>query len=219
MDGMKILVTGFEPFDGAIINPALEAVKRLPETVAGAEVVKVELPVVFGREREVLSAAVAEHKPDAVVCIGQAGGRTHITPEFVGINYAHARIPDNEGNQPLAQPIVAGGPDAYFTKLPVHAMVEHMRAAGIPAAVSYTAGTFCCNEILYTVLHLCATEYPAMRGGFIHVPYATEQVAHMAEGTASLPVETMVAGLTLALEAIVEYPEGDATGVGGGSEH
>lgn len=84
MDGMKILVTGFEPFDGATINPALEAVKRLPETVADAEVVKVELPVVFGREHEVLSAAVAEHKPDAVVCIGQAGGRTHITPEFVG---------------------------------------------------------------------------------------------------------------------------------------
>lgn len=216
---MKILVTGFEPFDGASINPALEAVRRLPETVAGAEVVKVELPVVFGREREVLAHAVAEHRPDAVVCVGQAGGRTHITPEFVGINYAHARIPDNEGNQPVAQPIVPDGPDAYFTTLPVHAMVERMRAAGVPAAVSYTAGTFCCNEILYAVLHLCATEYPAMRGGFIHVPYAIEQVAHMAEGTASLPVETMVAGLTLALEAVVEHPEGDIAGVGGGSEH
>lgn len=216
---MKILVTGFEPFDGASINPALEAVRRLPGTVAGAEVVKAELPVVFGRDREVLAAAVAEHRPDVVVCIGQAGGRTHVTPEFVGINYAHARIPDNDGNQPLAQPIVEGGPDAYFTKLPVHAMVERMRAAGIPAAVSYTAGTFCCNEMLYAVLHLCATAYPAMRGGFIHVPYATEQAASMGEGTASMPVETMVEGLTLALQAIVEHPEGDVVGASGGTEH
>ena len=167
---MKILVTGFEPFEGAAINPALEAVRRLPDTIAGASIVRAELPVVFGKDIEVLRAAVAEHEPDVTLCIGQAGGRTHITPEFVGINYAHARIPDNEGNQPLAQPIVEGGPDAYFTTLPVHAMVEKMRAAGIPAAVSYTAGPFCCNEMLYAVLHLCATEYPAMRGGFIHVP-------------------------------------------------
>lgn len=216
---MKILVTGFEPFGGAAINPALEAVRRLPDAVAGAEVVKAELPVVFGRDQEVLAAAVAEHAPDAVVCIGQAGGRTHITPEFVGINYAHARIPDNDGNQPIAQPIAADGPDAYFTTLPVHAMVERMRAAGIPAAVSYTAGTYCCNEMLYAVLHMCATAYPGMRGGFIHVPYATEQAASMAEGTASLPVETMVRGLACALEAIVEHPEGDIVGAAGGTEH
>lgn len=212
---MKILVTGFEPFEGATINPALEAVRRLPDTIAGASIVRAELPVVFGKDIEVLRTAVAEHEPDVTLCIGQAGGRTHITPEFVGINYAHARIPDNEGNQPLAQPIVDGGPDAYFTTLPVHAMVEKMRAAGIPAAVSYTAGTFCCNEMLYAVLHLCATEYPAMRGGFIHVPYATEQAAPLAEGTASLPIETMVAGLICAIEAIVEHPEGDIVGVGG----
>lgn len=212
---MKILVTGFEPFEGAAINPALEAVRRLPDTIAGASIVRAELPVVFGKDIEVLRAAVAEHEPDVTLCIGQAGGRTHITPEFVGINYAHARIPDNEGNQPLAQPIVEGGPDAYFTTLPVHAMVEKMRAAGIPAEVSYTAGTFCCNEMLYAVLHLCATEYPAMRGGFIHVPYATEQAAPLAEGTASLPIETMVAGLTCAIEAIVEHPEGDVVGAGG----
>ena len=212
---MRILVTGFEPFGSATMNPALEAVHRLPATVAGAEVVTVKIPVVFGRDREALGAAVAELRPDACVCIGQAGGRTHIAPEFVGINYAHARIPDNAGNQPLARPIVEGGPDAYFTTLPVHAMAAHMREAGIPAAVSYTAGTFCCNELLYGLLHLCATEYSAMRGGFIHVPYATEQAAELGDETPSMSVDMMARGLTLALEAIVAHPEGDIAGAGG----
>lgn len=212
---MKILVTGFEPFGGATMNPALEAVRRLPATVAGAEVVTVKIPVVFGRDIEALGAAVAELRPDACVCIGHARGRTHITPEFVGINYAHAHIPDNAGNQPLARPIVEGGPDAYFTTLPVHAMAAHMKEAGIPAAVSYTAGTFCCNELLYGLLHLCATEYPAMRGGFIHVPYATEQAAELGDGTPSMSVDMMVRGLTLALEAIIAHPEGDIAAADG----
>lgn len=215
---MKILVTGFQPFGGEHMNPALEAVRRLPDTIAGAQVVKAELPVVFGRDGEVLRAAVAEQRPDVCLCIGQAGGRTHITPEFVGINYAHARIPDNDGNQPLAQPIVEGGPDAYFTLLPVHAMVDRMRAAGVPAAVSYTAGTYCCNEMLYTVLHLCATVYPEMRGGFIHVPYATEQAARLGDGAPSMSIDTMVKGLTLAIETCVEVERGDIVGTVGGTE-
>lgn len=215
---MKILVTGFEPFGGACMNPAWEAVRLLPDTVAGAAVVKQELPVVFGRDIEVLHAAVERERPDAVVCVGQAGGRAQITPEFVGINYAHARIPDNAGNQPVARPIVEDGPDAYFSTLPVHAMVAAMRAAGIPAAVSYTAGTFCCNEVLYAALHLAATAYPQMRAGFIHVPFASEQAADRTDAVASLPVKTMTAGLVCALEAIVAHPAGDVVDAGSGTE-
>lgn len=165
---MRILVTGFEPFGGATMNPALEAVRRLPATVAGAEVVTVKIPVVFGRDIEALGAAVAELRPDA-----------------------------------------------YFTTLPVHAMAAHMKGAGIPAAVSYTAGTFCCNDLPYGLLHLCATEHPAMRGGFIHVPYATEQAAELGDGTPSMSVDMMVRGLTLALEAIIAHPEGDIAAAGG----
>ncbi len=213
---MKILVTGFEPFGGEKINPALEAVQRLPETIAGAEVVKVQIPVVFGEDVAAVKAAVESCDPDIVLCVGQAGGRTHITPEFVGINYVDARIPDNAGNQPVAEAIVEGAPEAYFTKLPVRAMVARMKEAGIPAAVSYTAGTFCCNEVMYGLLHLIATEHPEIRGGFLHVPYAPEQAVNLSATTPSMTVDMMVEGITLGLEAAVENVE-DA-GEGSGTE-
>lgn len=213
---MKILVTGFEPFGGEKINPALEAVQRLPETIAGAEVVKVQIPVVFGEDVAAVKAAVESCDPDIVLCVGQAGGRTHITPEFVGINYVDARIPDNAGNQPVAEAIVEGAPEAYFTKLPVRAMVARMKEAGIPAAVSYTAGTFCCNEVMYGLLHLIATEHPEIRGGFLHVPYAPEQAVDLSATTPSMTVDMMVKGITLGLEAAVENVED--TGAGSGTE-
>ena len=213
---MKILVTGFEPFGGEKINPALEAVQRLPETIAGAEVVKVQIPVVFGEDVAAVKAAVESCDPDIVLCVGQAGGRTHITPEFVGINYVDARIPDNAGNQPVAEAIVEGAPEAYFTKLPVRAMVARMKEAGIPAAVSYTAGTFCCNEVMYGLLHLIATEHPEIRGGFLHVPYAPKQAVNLSATTPSMTVDMMVKGITLGLEAAVENVE-DA-GEGSGTE-
>lgn len=213
---MKILVTGFEPFGGEKINPALEVVQRLPETIAGAEVVKVQIPVVFGEDVAAVKAAVESCDPDIVLCVGQAGGRTHITPEFVGINYVDARIPDNAGNQPVAEAIVEGAPEAYFTKLPVRAMVARMKEAGIPAAVSYTAGTFCCNEVMYGLLHLIATEHPEIRGGFLHVPYAPEQAVDLSATTPSMTVDMMVKGITLGLEAAVENVED--TGAGSGTE-
>ncbi len=136
----------------------------------------------------------------------------------MGINYALARIPDNDGARPRGVPVVPGGPDAYFATVPVHAMVERMRAAGIPAAVSFSAGTFCCNEVLYALLHLCATEAAGVRGGFIHVPYAAEQAPELPAGTPTMPLDTMVRGLELALEAIVGHPEGDIEPVVGGIE-
>ena len=213
---MKVLVTGFEPFGGATINPALEAVQRLPSEVAGAEVVTAQIPVVFGKGPAAVEAAIDAERPDVVLCIGQAGGRSHITPEFVGINYANARIPDNEGNQPVGR-LEVDGPDAYFATVPVFAMADAARAAGVPAAVSYTAGTFCCNEVLYELLHCLATRHPGVRGGFVHVPYAAEQVVGMGEGTASMSVDMMVAGLTAMIGAAVAGSD-DAVAAGEGTE-
>ena len=213
---MKVLVTGFEPFGGATINPALEAVTRLPRKIAGAEVVTAQIPVVFGEDAAAVEAAIVREQPDVVLCVGQAGGRSHITPEFVGINYANARIPDNAGNQPVGR-LEEDGPDAYFATLPVFAMVDAARAAGVPAAVSYTAGTFCCNEVLYELLHTLATRHPGVRGGFVHVPYATEQAVSMGEGTASMSVDMMVKGLTAMIEAAVTASD-DAVTAGEGTE-
>ena len=213
---MKVLVTGFEPFDGATLNPALEAVRRLPATIAGAEVVTVQIPVVFGKDAAAVAAAIDEHEPDLVLCVGQAGGRSHMAAEFVGINFANARIPDNEGNQPVGR-LEEDGPDAYFSTLPVFAMVDACRAAGVPAFVSYTAGTFCCNEVLYELLHCLATRHPGVRGGFVHVPYATEQAVSMGEGTASMSVDMMVAGLSAMIGAAVVGTD-DAVAAGEGTE-
>ena len=138
---MKILITGFDPFGGESVNPAFEAVKLLPDTIAGAQIIKQEVPTEFGRAGEVLEAAMNASKPDVVICIGQAGGRSAITPEKVGINIMDGRIPDNAGYQPVDVTIREDGETAYFTSLPVKAMVQKMKDAGIPAALSYTAGS------------------------------------------------------------------------------
>ena len=183
---MKILITGFDPFGGESVNPACEAVKLLPDTIAEAEIIKLQVPTRFALSGTVLEAAVNEHRPDAVICVGQAGGRSAITPERVAINLADASIPDNAGDQPVDEPIRKDGAPAYFTSLPVKAMVQKMRAAGIPAALSYTAGSFVCNSLMYTLLYLIDRQYPAMRGGFIHVPYAMEQAVGKPLGTPSM---------------------------------
>ena len=151
-----------------------------------------------------LEAAVNEHRPDAVICVGQAGGRSAITPERVAINLADASIPDNAGDQPVDEPIRKDGAPAYFTSLPVKAMVQKIRAAGIPAALSYTAGSFVCNSLMYTLLYLIDRQYPAMRGGFIHVPYAMEQAVSKPLGTPSMDLHQIARGLALAVEAVVE---------------
>ncbi len=203
--GRKILVTGFQPFGGESMNPAWEAVSRLPDTIGDATVTKVEVPVVFGRGPEAVERAVEEVEPDLVLCVGQAGGRAKITPEFVGINYADARIPDNDGCQPVAERIVDGGPDAYFATLPVKAMVQAMQKAGVPAEVSYTAGTYVCNDVMYSLLHTLATRHPGVRGGFLHVPYATEQATHLPASTPSMSVDDMARGIAVALEAALTH--------------
>jgi pyroglutamyl-peptidase len=199
---MKILITGFDPFGGENVNPAYEAVKLLPDTIAGAEIIKLEVPTRFHRAGAVLEDAMQRHKPDAVICVGQAGGRAAITPEKVAINLMDGRIPDNAGYQPVDAPIREDGETAYFTSLPVKAMVQRMRDAGIPAAVSYTAGTYVCNYLLYTLLYLIDKKYPNVRGGFIHVPYAMEQVINKPLGTPSMDLRQIARGLETAVEAV-----------------
>ena len=211
---MKILITGFDPFGGETVNPAYEAVKLLPDTIAGAEIIKLEVPTRFHRAGAVLENAMQRHKPDAVICVGQAGGRAAITPEKVAINLMDGRIQDNAGYQPVDVPIRADGPAAYFATLPVKAMVQRMRDAGIPAAVSYTAGTYVCNYLLYTLLYLIDKKYPNVRGGFIHVPYAMEQVINKPLGTPSMDLHQIARGLEKAVEAIVENDNDIAVNMG-----
>ena len=168
---MKVLVTGFDPFDGESVNPAFEAVKLLPDKIADAEIIKLEIPTVFTRSAEVVEKAIEEYQPDIVLSIGQAGGRSCVTVEKVAINLAEARIPDNDGEQPLDQALREDGDTAYFATVPVKAMVANMRKHGIPAHISYTAGTFVCNSVMYHVLYLLDKKFPGVHGGFIHVPY------------------------------------------------
>lgn len=212
---MKILVTGFDPFEKEPINPSWEAVKRLPDKVGVAEVVKVEIPTSFGRAPDAVRAAIEEHDPDVVVCVGQAGGRFSINPERVAINVDDGRIADNDGYQPIDKPIQPDGPAAYFSSLPVKAMVTAMRNAGYPAAVSNTAGTFVCNHVMYQVLYMIDRQFPGKRGGFIHVPYIPQQVVGK-PGQPAMSVDDMVTALTAGLGAIVEYREKpDERSVGG----
>ena len=211
---MKILVTGFDPFGGDKINPAYEAVKLIPDTVAGAEIIKEEIPTVFGKCGDVLEKLVEKYKPDAVLCVGQAGGRSVISVEKLAVNLAEARIPDNEKQQPSDEAIVEGAPLAYFSKLPVKAIVKTVKEKGIPSSISYTAGTYVCNYIMYRLLHLIETKYPAMRGGFIHVPFVPSQVLDRPEGTPSMSAETISKGLECAIEAICNYKD-DIKGLAG----
>ena len=212
---MKILVTGFDPFGGEAINPAWEAVSRLPKEIEGAEIVTVQIPTVLGDSAKRLFEAVEQQQPDAVVCVGQAGGRFGITPERVAINVDDARIADNKGQQPLDTVIQADGAPAYFTTLPVKAMVEAVKAAGLPASLSNTAGTFVCNHIMYQNLYYLAKHHPNTQGGFIHVPYVTEQVVDK-PGQASMALADIVKGLTVCLETLVAYQgKTDARLVGG----
>jgi pyroglutamyl-peptidase I len=203
---MKILVTGFDPFGGEPINPAIESVKKLPDNIAGAEIIKLEIPTVRGKSLEKIEKAIQEHNPDTILSVGQAGGRFDITVERVGINMDDFRIPDNEGNQVIDEPIFSDGDNAYFVKLPVKAMVQNIQKNKIPASVSYTAGTFVCNHVLYGVLYLVEKKYKGKKSGFIHIPFLPEQVVDK-RNMPSMELNTIVTGLTAAIEAIVENAE------------
>jgi len=188
----KLLITGFDPFGGASINPAWEAVKLLPDHIGDFELCKLEIPTVFGLAAETVIRKAEEIHPDVILCIGQAGGRAAVTPERIGVNIREGRIPDNAGNQPEGDRIAPDGPAAYFATVPVKEMASAIRETGLPAAVSNSAGAFVCNDTLYSLLHhFYGTD---VKVGFIHVPYLPEQ------GTPSLPLEQTAAALEAAIQ-------------------
>jgi len=197
----KILVTGFDPFGGEPVNPAWEAVSRLtaPE---GVELHKKMIPTVYYESVRILTEELRAVKPDAVILVGQAAGRKQITPERVAINVNDARICDNAGQQPVDEAIVPGGENAYFSGLPIRTITDTLNAAGIPAGISNTAGTFVCNHLMYGLLHYIEKEAPEMTGGFIHVPCIPEQLSRMPEGTPAMPLEEIIRGLDLVLTLV-----------------
>lgn len=200
---MKILITGFDPFGGESINPALEAVRKLPDNISGADIIKLEIPTVFGESLKKIEESIILHNPNLVISIGQAGGRFGITPERVAINLDDARIQDNRGNQPIDAKIFEDGENAYFSSLPIKAMVKEMQEGGIPSSVSTTAGTFVCNHVMYGILYMIDKKYSNIKGGFIHVPYIPSQVVAK-PNTPSMSLESIVKGLELCIKAAVE---------------
>jgi pyroglutamyl-peptidase len=200
---LKALVTGFEPFGGDAINPSSLAVDRLKKRYGSLVVQTATLPCSFGRSSGVLQDAIDKAKPDIVLCVGLAGGRSELCLERVGINVQDARIRDNDGKQPIDKPVVKGGPAAHFATLPIKACVAAMRQAGLAATVSNTAGTFVCNHILYALMDIAGHHSTPLRGGFLHVPYAPEQIAKV--GTApSMAVADVTRGIEIILQVSAE---------------
>lgn len=189
-----LLITGFDPFGGESINPAWEAVKQLPEQIGNYILHKLQIPTVFGAGAQAVLTASYSIKPDLILCIGQAGTRSAVTPERIAVNIRDAKIPDNIGNQPIGERVIPEGPAAYFATVDVMAMAQAAQAQGIPATVSNSAGAFVCNDVLYTLLHAFnGTETPV---GFIHVPWLPQQ------GSPSLPLEQTVAALKAMIEQL-----------------
>ena len=191
----KILVTGFEPFATSSLNPSGEIVKAL----IGDDLVTAILPVVFGQASAQLRELIDLHKPSAVLCLGQAEGRSEMTPERIAINLDNARIADNAGNQPLEQKIIADGPDGHFSTLPIEKMVVSMKAAGIPASISLSAGTFVCNHIFYVLQDYLKDS--SVKSGFMHVPLMDEQRKEF-PNLPTMPVRQMVAGVQISLDLL-----------------
>ena len=191
----KILVTGFEPFGSSSMNPSAEIVRSL----RSQDLVTVILPVVFGAASTQLRELIELHKPTAVLCLGQAEGRSELTPERIAINLDDARIADNVGNMPKSQQIVTGGPDGYFSTLPIEDMVMAMKAAGIPASISLTAGTFVCNHLFYSMQDYLKAS--GVRSGFMHVPLMDEQRIEF-PGLQTMPLRQMVVGVEIALNLL-----------------
>ena len=191
----KLLISGFEPFGGETMNPSWEAVSRLPDQIGEYTITKLRIPVEFDKAAQAVLDAAEQVAPDAILCIGQAGGRSVITPELVAINLRYAKIPDNGGLQPKDEPIVLGAPCAYFSTLPVRQMAEAIADAGVASQVSYSAGAYVCNDLLYTLLH--RFHNTQTRVGFVHIPYAHEQGKEP-----SMDMADMIKGLTVAIESL-----------------
>jgi len=211
---LKILLTGFDPFAGEKINPSWEAVRRIGEEgIEGLEIITLRLPTVFNTAINLLTEKIDSHNPDIIICVGQAGGRAEISIERVAININDAGIKDNEGNQPVDEPIIKGGPVAYWSTLPIKGMVRAIREKGIPAGISNTAGTFVCNNVMYGVLNYIEIKNLKSRAGFIHIPFLPEQAVNY-PGKPSMDLEVIISGLqtgiqkAFSLEKDENLPEG-----------
>lgn len=209
----KVLITGFDPFGGESINPAFEAVKALPDSIEGYEIIKKEIPTVFEKSYKVLFETIDQVKPEIVICVGQAGGRFEVSPERVAINVDDARIKDNEGNQPIDVKVFEDGENAYFTNLPIKKMVDDMKQGSVPAVVSNTAGTFVCNHIMYALMYYINKNNLDIRGGFIHVPYLPEQVLDK-KGQPFMSQELITKGLEISIASAIKNTV-DIKAVGG----
>ena len=193
----RLLISGFDPFGGERINPSFEAVKLLPDIIGEYELTKIELPTVFGRAAEIMIEKIAEIHPDAVICVGQAGGRRGMTPEVIGINLREATIADNAGNMPKNERVREGAPDGIFSTLPVREMVEAIKAEALPASLSFSAGAFVCNDLLFSLLY--RYKDTNIKIGFIHVPFLPEQAK---AGVPSMELSEIVRGLRAAVECL-----------------
>lgn len=192
----RLLITGFDPFGGATVNPSWMAVERLPDQIGECVLCKLQIPTVFGKAAAAVLEIARQFCPDTILCIGQAGGRAAVTPERIGVNIRDARIPDNAGNQPRGEFVDSSGPAAYFSTLPVEAMAQAIRDAGVDATVSNSAGAFVCNDVLYSLLH--HYDGTAVRVGFVHVPYLPEQ------GAPSMELAQIVRALEAAITLITK---------------
>ena len=192
----RLLITGFDPFGGATVNPSWMAVERLPDQIDECVLCKLQIPTVFGKAAAAVLEIARQFSPDTILCIGQAGGRAAVTPERIGVNIRDARIPDNAGNQPRGEFVDSSGPAAYFSTLPVEAMAQAIRDAGVDATVSNSAGAFVCNDVLYSLLH--HYDGTAVRVGFVHVPYLPEQ------GAPSMELAQIVRALEAAITLITK---------------
>ena len=215
---MKVLITGFDKFGGESINPSNLCVNSLPDIIDNIEIKKITLPTVFKDSSRVLEENIDSFSPNIVICIGQAGGRSKITPERIAINIDDARIPDNIGNSPIDEVIRKDGENAYFSTLPIKAIVDGLNKNNIPSAISNTAGTFVCNHIMYESLYLASTKYPHIKAGFIHIPYIEEQVKDK-PNMPFMKKEDIIIALELIIKTAANYFDKEDTKITGGLEH
>ena len=215
---MRVLITGFDKFGGESINPSSLCVNSLPDVIDNIEIKKITLPTVFKDSSQVLEENIDSFSPNIVICVGQAGGRSKITPERIAINIDDARIPDNIGNSPIDEAIRKDGENAYFSTLPIKAIVDELNKNNIPSAISNTAGTFVCNHIMYEALYLSSKKYPNIKAGFIHIPYIKEQVIDK-PNMPFMKKEEIIQALKIIIKISVNYFDKEDTKITGGLEH
>ena len=215
---MRVLITGFDKFGGESINPSSLCVNSLPNVIDNIEIKKITLPTVFKDSSRVLEENIDSFSPNIIICVGQAGGRSKITPERIAINIDDARIPDNIGNSPIDETIRKDGENAYFSTLPIKAIVDELNKNNIPSTISNTAGTFVCNHIMYESLYLTSTKYPNIKAGFIHIPYIEEQVLDK-PNMPYMKKEDIIVSLELIIKTAVTYYDKEDRKLTGGLEH